>query len=97
MFVGKKFAEQHDALLKGFVEAMHEGNEWCNAHPDEMRKAIADFTKADPEVVNATPVPKYTEKLGATTTDDWSKLLVKYGILKKAPAKDQVQWSGAPE
>ena len=76
---------------------MKEGNEWCNAHPDEVRKEIVAFTKASPEVVNATPVPKYTEKLGPTSTDDWSKLLVKYGILKKAPPKDQVQWSGAPE
>ena len=97
MFVGKKWAADHDAELKGFTAAMHEGNAWCNAHPDEVRKEIIAFTKASPDVVNATPVPKYTEKLGPTTTDDWSKLLVKYGILKKAPAKDQVQWSGAPE
>jgi NitT/TauT family transport system substrate-binding protein len=97
MFVGKKWAAENEATLKGFVAAMQEGNAWCNAHPDEVRKEIVSFTKASPEVVNATPVPKYTEKLGPTTTDDWSKLLVKYGILKKAPSKDQVQWSGAPE
>jgi NitT/TauT family transport system substrate-binding protein len=97
MFVGKKFADANEGLLKGFVETMAEGNAWCNAHPEEMRKAIADFTKAPQEVVDATPLPRYTEKLGPTTTDDWSKLLVKYGILKKAPPKEQVQWSGAPE
>jgi len=97
MFVGKKWAAEHDAALKGFTAAMQEGNAWCNAHPEEVRKEIIAFTKASPDVVNATPVPKYTEKLGATTTDDWSKLLVKYGIIKKAPPKDQVQWSGAPE
>jgi len=97
MFVGRKWAEEHDKELKGFTAAMHEGNAWCNAHPDAVRKEIIAFTKAPPDVVNATPVPKYTEKLGPTTTDDWSKLLVKYGILKKAPPKDQVQWSGAPE
>ena len=97
MFVGKKWAADHDAELKGFTAAMHEGNAWCNAHPDAVRKEIVAFTKASPDVVDATPVPKYTEKLGPTTTDDWSKLLVKYGILKKAPPKEQVQWSGAPE
>jgi NitT/TauT family transport system substrate-binding protein len=97
MFVGKKFAQEHDKELKGFIAAMQEGNAWCNAHPDEVRKEIVSFTKADPKVVAATPVPKFTEKLGPTTTDDWSKLLVKYGIIKQAPPKDQVQWSGAPE
>ena len=41
MFVGKKWAADHDAELKGFTAAMHEGNAWCNAHPDEVRKEIS--------------------------------------------------------
>ena len=97
MFVAKKWADENSDALKGFIAASEEGNAWCNAHPDEVRKEIVELTKSPESVVAATPVPKFTTKLGATTTDDWSKLLVKYGILKKAPAKDQVQWSGAPE
>ena len=68
-----------------------------DAHPDEVRKRRSSPSRGPPDVVNATPAPKYTEKLGPTSTDDWSKLLVKYGFLEKVPAKDQVQWSGAPE
>jgi NitT/TauT family transport system substrate-binding protein len=96
MFVGKKWAAANDGALKGFVAAMQEGNAWCNSHPDEVRKGIVALTKAPASVVAATPLPRYTEKLGPTTTDDWSKLMVKYGILKKAPAATDVQWSGAP-
>src|SRR6476469_2687060 len=51
MFVGKKWAADHDAELKGFTAAMHEGNAWCNAHPDAVRKEIVAFTKASPDVV----------------------------------------------
>ena len=96
-FMAKKYVEANPDVVKGFVAALTEGNEWCNAHPDEMKKAIARITKAPQEVVNATPIPVYNSNLGPTTTDDWSKLMVKYGILKKAPATDQVQWSGAPQ
>jgi NitT/TauT family transport system substrate-binding protein len=96
-FMSKKFADANPEVLKNWVAALQEGNEWCNSHPDEMKKAIARVTKAPQSVVDATPLPKFNEKLGPTTTDDWSKLMVKYGILKKAPPKDQVQWSGAPE
>lgn len=96
-FMAKKFADANPDVLKGWVAALAEGNAWCNSHPDEVKKAIVRITKAPADVVNATPLPKFTEKLGPTTTDDWSKLLVKYGVIKKAPPKDQVQWSGAPE
>lgn len=96
-FMAKKYVEANPDVVKGFVAALTEGNEWCNAHPDEMKKAIARITKAPQEVVDATPIPVYNSNLGPTTTDDWSKLMVKYGILKKAPATDQVQWSGAPQ
>ena len=96
-FMAKKYVEANPDVVKGFVAALTEGNEWCNAHPDEMKKAIARITKAPQEVVDATPIPVYNSNLGPTTTDDWSKLMVKYGILKKAPAADQVQWSGAPQ
>jgi NitT/TauT family transport system substrate-binding protein len=95
-FMAKKFADSHPQVLKNWVAALQEGNAWCNAHPDEVKKAIARITKAPAEVVNQTPLPKFTANLGPTTTEDWSKLLVKYGVIKKAPAAGQVQWSGAP-
>jgi NitT/TauT family transport system substrate-binding protein len=96
MFMSKKYTAEHPEVVENFVAAMDEANEWCNTHPDELKKAIASFTKAPIETVNKSPLPQYTTKLGATQTDDWSKLLVKYGILDKAPPADQVQWSGAP-
>jgi hypothetical protein len=46
--------------------------------------------------VNATPIPDYTTHLGTDQTNEWSQLLVKYGILKQAPPASDVQWSGAP-
>jgi NitT/TauT family transport system substrate-binding protein len=95
-FMAKKYVEENPEVVKNFVAALDEGTEWCNAHQDEMKQAIARITKAPQEVVDKTPNPVYTTKLGPTTTDDWSKLLVKYGIIKKAPPVDQVQWSGAP-
>lgn len=95
-FMAKKYTQEHPAVVKNFVAALQQADDWANAHPAQTRQVIEQVTKTPASVVNATPVPDYTTHLGANQTNAWSQLLVKYGILKSAPAASQVQWSGAP-
>ncbi|CAM5693722.1 ABC transporter substrate-binding protein [Streptomyces canus] len=94
-FMSKKFATENPDVIRRFVAASQEGNQWCNAHPDDMKKAIARITKAPLAVVDKTPVPLYDAGIVSAETDTWSKLLVKYRILKEAPSAGEVQWAGA--
>ncbi|MEH0421467.1 ABC transporter substrate-binding protein [Streptomyces sp. B21-083] len=95
-FMAKKFVDANPIVAKNFVAALQEGDKWCNAHPDDMKKAIARITKVSQQVVDETPLPVYDAGIDPAETKTWGELLVKYGILKKAPAADAVQWSGVP-
>lgn len=94
-FMSREFVEANPEAAAKFVRAQQEGNEWCNAHPEEMREAIARITKTPMDVVKSTPVPVVTASVDPAETDVWSKALVKYGIIKTAPPAERVQWSGA--
>ncbi|WP_416981202.1 ABC transporter substrate-binding protein [Streptomyces sp. T028] len=95
-FMAKEYVDAHPDVVKNFVAALQEGNTWCNAHPADMKKAIARITKAPQKVVDATPLPVYDAGISSAETKTWGELLVKYGILKKAPTAAEVQWSGVP-
>jgi NitT/TauT family transport system substrate-binding protein len=95
-FMSKKFTQEHPEVVKNFVAALQEADSWANAHPSATRQTIENVTKTPATVVNATPIPDYTTHLGTDQTNEWSQLLVKYGILKQAPPASDVQWSGAP-
>jgi NitT/TauT family transport system substrate-binding protein len=96
IFMAKEFADTNPDVANNFVAALQEGNEWCNAHPDEMKQAIARITEVPQEVVDRTPLPVYGAGIDTAETDIWGELLVKYGILEEAPSSAQAQWSGAP-
>jgi NitT/TauT family transport system substrate-binding protein len=95
-FMSQKYLASHGDLAKKFVDTLTAGAAWCNAHPDEMRKAIAEFTKVPRKVVDAAPVPKYTTAVGRTDVERWGSLLVKYHVIDRAPRTSDLLWTGAP-
>lgn len=95
-FMAKKFVEANPDVVKRFVAGLEEGNTWCNAHPEDMVKAIARITNIPPEVVAKAPVPVFEAKIDSAQAKTWADLMVKYAILKQAPPVDQIVWSGAP-
>lgn len=94
-FMSRKYLASHGDLVKKFVDTMTAGAAWCNAHPDEMRKAIAAFTKVPQKVVDAAPVPKYTTDVSPEDVDHWASLLVKYHVIDKAPPTSELLRTGA--
>ncbi|WP_196218080.1 ABC transporter substrate-binding protein [Streptomyces blattellae] len=95
-FMSKQFVDDNPDVVQNFNAALEEGNEWCNSHPDDMRKAIARITEVPQAVVDATPLPAYATGIEPSEMDDLGELLVKYGVLKESPSSDEVTWSGVP-
>lgn len=95
-FMSQKYLAAHTHLVKRFVDTMTAGTEWCNHHPDKMRKAIAEFTKIPRQVADAAPVPKYTTAVSRADVERWASLLEKYGVIDKAPPTSGLLWSGVP-
>lgn len=96
LFMSKKFVTDNASEAKTFVETLQEGDKWCNAHPKEMSDALARITKIPAAVLAKAPLPDYGAKIDPAETESWAKLLVKYGVIKEAPATSDVQWSDAP-
>ncbi len=95
VFMAKSYVEANSDAVKSFVAAQQEGNLWCNAHPTEIRKAIVDITKVPQDIIDKTPLATFNTTIAPTETDAWSKLLLKYKVITKAPAADEVVWPGA--
>ncbi len=95
-FMARKYVEENPDVVKRYIAALEEGNAWCNAHPEEMRTAIARITEIPEEALANTPAPEFTTQVDAAETNAWADLLVKYGVIENAPAVDEVQWSGVP-
>jgi NitT/TauT family transport system substrate-binding protein len=95
-FMSRQFTEENPDATERFVAAVQEGNEWCNAHPEEMKQVIARITQIPQDVVDNTPLPQYSARIDSAETEVWSRLLVRYGIIDEAPSAQAVQWSGAP-
>jgi NitT/TauT family transport system substrate-binding protein len=96
IFMSKKYTERSPTVVNNFVKALQEADDWANAHPAQTRTYIEQFTKTPANIVNATPIPRFTTHLGANITDEWNALMVKYGVLKQPVSQAQVIWSGAP-
>lgn len=95
-FMAKKYVEAHPGVVKQFVETMRTGAAWCNAHPDQMRMAIASLTKVPQGVIDQAPVPAYTTEVSPLDTERWTTLLDKYKVIQQQPTTAQVLWSGVP-
>lgn len=99
IFMAREFVDANPEVVESFTDALAEGSEWCNSHPDEMKQAIARLTNVPQELIDRTPMPVYAVGVDADETETWGELLVKHGVgdLTEAPPADQVLWSGAPQ
>jgi NitT/TauT family transport system substrate-binding protein len=97
IFMSKKYVEANPDIVKRFVETAQKGNEYCNdpANADLMVKEISAFTDLPADLVKKAPLPDFDATLDTAETKKWVDAMAKYDIVKKAPAADQVQWSGA--
>jgi len=94
-FMSDKFISGNPDAVKRWQAALQDASEYANAHPDETRKVIATLTKGAPDLIAKMPLPRYTAALDRKAIEDEAKFLVKYGVIKQAPAYDKLAWTGA--
>ena len=85
VFAGKAYASKHPDVIKKWIAAVAESATYAKAHPDTTRKTISSTTGIPIDVINKTPIPNYTAKLDPSILQAWTRLLVKYKVIKTAP------------
>jgi NitT/TauT family transport system substrate-binding protein len=84
-FTTKQYAEENADTVDRFVRAINKSLEYAQAHPDEVRQTLLDYTEIPPEAVEAIKLPIWRTDLNEPTIEKLSELSKKYGLLEEEP------------
>ena len=84
-FTSKQYAEENADTVDRFVRAINKSLEYAQAHPDEVRQTLLDYTEIPPEAVEAIKLPIWRTDLNEPTIEKLSELSKKYGLIEEAP------------
>jgi NitT/TauT family transport system substrate-binding protein len=84
-FTSKQYAEENADTVDRFVSAINKSLEYAQAHPDEVRQTLLDYTEIPPEAVEAIKLPIWRTDLNEPTIEKLSELSKKYGLIEEEP------------
>jgi NitT/TauT family transport system substrate-binding protein len=84
-FTTKQYAEENADVVDGFVRAMNKSLDYAQSHPDEVRKALLDYTEIPPEAAEQIKLPQWRTDLSVPTIELLSDLSEKYGLIEEQP------------
>jgi NitT/TauT family transport system substrate-binding protein len=84
-FTTKQYAEENADTVDRFVRAINKSLEYSQAHPDEVRKVLLDYTEIPPEAAEAIKLPIWRTDLNEPTIEKLSELSKKYGLIEEEP------------
>jgi len=84
-FTSKQLATANPDLVKRFTEAMKESLAYAEAHPDEVRAALATYTKITEEVRAKLTLPKFPADIDKASVQAVGDQAQSFGLLTKAP------------
>jgi NitT/TauT family transport system substrate-binding protein len=84
-FTTKQYAEENADTVDGFVKAINKSLEYAQSHPDEVRKALLDYTEIPPEAAEQIKLPIWRTDLNEPTIERLSRLSKKYGLIEEGP------------
>jgi NitT/TauT family transport system substrate-binding protein len=84
-FTSKQYAEENADTVDRFVRAINKSLEYAQAHPDEVRQTLLDYTEIPPEAVEAIKLPIWRTDLNEPTIEKLSELSKKYGLIEEEP------------
>jgi NitT/TauT family transport system substrate-binding protein len=96
IMASKKFLDEHPDVIKRFLAAWAEVVQYANDHPDEVRATISATTGAPAAAVASTPLPWYVSGVDRKSAQAFATLMVKHGLIRKAPPVDDFVWRQAP-
>jgi NitT/TauT family transport system substrate-binding protein len=87
-FTSEKMIAENPDLVKRFTEAMNESLAYAEAHPDEVRKILATYTKIPADVIAEMTLPRYPAKVNRESIDTLAGLAKQDGLVAGDPDVD---------
>ncbi|WP_067510460.1 ABC transporter substrate-binding protein [Actinoplanes sp. TFC3] len=83
-FTSTKLAADNPGLVKRFTEAITESLTYAGAHPDEVRAALATYTKIDPKLRETLTLPEWPAQINRASVQALADLGARDGIFGTA-------------
>jgi NitT/TauT family transport system substrate-binding protein len=89
-FTSKQYAEQNKDVVERFRTAINKSLDYAQAHPDETRAVLTEYTPIPKEAAQAIKLPVWRSELDTSTIQLLSQLSKKYGLIEKEPDLNQL-------
>jgi NitT/TauT family transport system substrate-binding protein len=86
----EQYISENGEIVDRFARAMNKSLDYAQAHPDEVRKIIPEFTQTPAAAAAKLRLPVFDSKLDRKGIELESKLTAKYGIIESAPSYDEL-------
>ena len=84
-FASKEYIAKNKDVVDRFVTAMKKSLEYAQAHPDEVRGVLTEYTEIPPEAAQKINLPQWKAELTTDTIEQLSTLSKKYGLIEEEP------------
>jgi NitT/TauT family transport system substrate-binding protein len=84
-FASKEYIAKNEDVVDRFVTAMKKSLDYAQAHPDEVRGVLTEYTEIPPEAAQKINLPQWKSELTTDTIETLSSLSKKYGYLEEEP------------
>jgi NitT/TauT family transport system substrate-binding protein len=84
-FTSRQYAEQNPEVVDRFVTAINKSLDYAQAHPDETRAVLTDYTPIPAAAAKTIKLPVWRSDLTTGTIEQLSKLSKQYGLIEKEP------------
>ena len=89
-FASKEYIAKNEAVVDRFVTAMKQSLEYAQAHPEEVRGVLTEYTEIPPEAAQNINLPIWGPDLTTDTIEQLSQLSKKYGYLEEEPNLEEL-------
>ena len=89
-FASKEYIAKNKAVVDRFVTAMKKSLEYAQAHPDEVRGVLTEYTEIPAAAAQKINLPSWKSELTTDTIEQLSKLSKQYGLIEKEPDLSQL-------
>jgi NitT/TauT family transport system substrate-binding protein len=84
-FASKEYIAKNKDVVDRFVTAMKKSLDYAQAHPDEVRDVLTEYTEIPPEAAQKINLPQWKSELTTDTIETVSQLTKKYGLIEEEP------------
>lgn len=93
-FVSKKWADENSDVVERFQRAIHRSLAYANAHPEEVRKVLPEYTKIPGPLVQKVALGHFPTAVDRSSLELLSGLMQKYGLVSEPPNLHEVVRGG---